>query len=344
MSDIEIYQNEHPCLESYWRSIILFGKNVASYKFALGKSLLELAEKQQTIITLEELAVPYSKHICEHIANAPRQATSNSSKFLEKCKEYNEGKIRVQELYDITVERGFNNVIDAFHVVNRDSIQVEFFTKNYKRGSKKIILTDEIFGLQENHNKENIYQEVESRWNLVEKAWELGISRNLLDVKYDDEKKIFFVNQDLKRKDVTTARSALSGYQKGKCFYCFGDISVEKGSEELCDVDHFYPHTLKKTMLGVNIDGVWNLVLACPHCNRGENGKFERIPERKYLQRLYKRNEFLISSHHPLRETIMNQTGGTSQKRREFLEKIDRTAIESLAHRWKTENRGEEVF
>jgi hypothetical protein len=31
-----------PTLENFWRSIILFGRNVASYKFALGKSLLEL--------------------------------------------------------------------------------------------------------------------------------------------------------------------------------------------------------------------------------------------------------------------------------------------------------------
>jgi len=29
-----------PSLESYWRAVILFGRNIASYKFALGKSLL----------------------------------------------------------------------------------------------------------------------------------------------------------------------------------------------------------------------------------------------------------------------------------------------------------------
>ena len=37
------FQEEHPSLESYWRSIILFGNNVASYKFALAKTLLEIA-------------------------------------------------------------------------------------------------------------------------------------------------------------------------------------------------------------------------------------------------------------------------------------------------------------
>jgi hypothetical protein len=29
-------------LDSYWRAVILFGRNVASYKFALAKSLIEL--------------------------------------------------------------------------------------------------------------------------------------------------------------------------------------------------------------------------------------------------------------------------------------------------------------
>ena len=37
-----------PTLESFWWSIILFGRNVASYKFALGKSLLDLPPSSGT--------------------------------------------------------------------------------------------------------------------------------------------------------------------------------------------------------------------------------------------------------------------------------------------------------
>ncbi|MFY0678229.1 MAG: hypothetical protein JXR18_13175 [Neptuniibacter sp.] len=33
-----------PTLSSYWRSIILFGQNSASYKFALAKSLIDLSD------------------------------------------------------------------------------------------------------------------------------------------------------------------------------------------------------------------------------------------------------------------------------------------------------------
>lgn len=35
MSEVERFQDKHPSWESYWRSVILFGRNVASYKFAL---------------------------------------------------------------------------------------------------------------------------------------------------------------------------------------------------------------------------------------------------------------------------------------------------------------------
>lgn len=43
-----------PSLEDFWRSIILLGRNVASYKFALGKSLLVLAHQDQEEVPLSE--------------------------------------------------------------------------------------------------------------------------------------------------------------------------------------------------------------------------------------------------------------------------------------------------
>ena len=93
MPGIIEFQEEHPSLESYWRSIILFGRNVASYKFALAEALLDLAPTSKTVITLDELAEPYVKHLCEHLKTAPKQATSKKSRFISACREYNEGKI-----------------------------------------------------------------------------------------------------------------------------------------------------------------------------------------------------------------------------------------------------------
>ncbi|MDA9100039.1 hypothetical protein N9J94_02120 [Planktomarina sp.] len=43
---IERFHSIDPTDENYWRAINLFGRNVASYKFSLAKSLLELSKKQ----------------------------------------------------------------------------------------------------------------------------------------------------------------------------------------------------------------------------------------------------------------------------------------------------------
>jgi hypothetical protein len=64
---VRTFTETTPSLEDFWRSIILLGRNVASYKFAPGKSLLELAHQDHEEIPLDELAVPFSRHLCEHL-------------------------------------------------------------------------------------------------------------------------------------------------------------------------------------------------------------------------------------------------------------------------------------
>src|SRR5262245_56593513 len=99
-------------LENYWRAVILFGQNVASYKFALAKALIELSAHDNQSVKLEELAEPFSRHIVEHLAKAPKQATSASSRFLAGCREFADGKRSRDELIAQTTKLGFNNVID----------------------------------------------------------------------------------------------------------------------------------------------------------------------------------------------------------------------------------------
>jgi len=62
--------------------------------------------------------------------------------------------------------------------------------------------------------------------------------------------------------------------------------------------------------------------------------KGAKVPDRKYLQRLFNRNEFYISSKHPLAETIINQTGRTKELRRAFLEKQYNLALENSIVTW----------
>ncbi len=334
-----------PTLENYWRSIILFGRNVASYKFALGKSLLDFAKQGSEVVTLEQLAAPFAHNVCEHLRISDKQATSRSSRFLDGCRKFNVGELSREELLDLTSKLGFANVIDAFHIVHEGEIGVRFFTDERRGGEKGIRLTQDLFELADRFQYQNLPSEIEARWRLVETAWELSLPRHVLTVQYDEVDGLLIVNdRKLARRTITGCREALNGYQKGRCFYCFADVAIDAASDQLADVDHFFPHALKAHGFGQVIDGVWNLVLACQDCNRGANGKFHKLPDRDLLQRLHTRNNFFIDSHHPLRETLIEQTGVSEQARRQYLQQAYQRAKELLIHAWKPEAKYEPAF
>jgi hypothetical protein len=193
---------------------------------------------------------------------------------------------------------------------------------------------------------------VEARWRLVETAWTLNVGRNLIAVRYEPVDQRLWVPRAARRLDGTSCRDALNGYQRGRCFYCRGDVSIQPGDAALADVDHFFPHTLKP-VLSMLLDSVWNqpvieavagrtrdqnrdahLVLACRECNRGPGGKFDRLPTLRLLERLHRHNEHLIQSHHPLRETLTQQTGPDEPARRGFLQRCYAEAKRALIHTW----------
>lgn len=324
------FQANDPSLDSQWRSIILFGKNSATYKFAFAKTLLELVNQQTTSLSLKDLSEPFLRNILEHLKNNDKQGSSSSSTFLNSCRSYLKDELTYNEVLKKTEQLGFKNVIDAFQNVNGEIVAQPFYYKDFSGRKKNIVITDELLKLRENFHFQNFEKEVESRWCLVETAWNLNINRNLLKVSYDQHNELLFVKDNfMRRKDVTSARDALNGYQKGKCFYSFKDISINCKEEDLCNVDHFLPHKNKRehfNLDGTDINGVWNLVLADPKTNK--NDKKALIPKEKYLMRLYNRNEFYIESKHPLAETIINQTGLTKEKRKAFLIKHFQLALD----------------
>ncbi len=342
MPKIEIFKEFKPTEDAYWRSIILYGNNTASYKFALGMALLDLIENEQNIVSLKDLSPIFAKYICEHLNVAPRQTTNNSSTFLEACKKYNENIITTERLIDITEKNAFNYVLDKFPIVNGRIIPKPFY--EYDKRNKQIILTDNSFKLKGIKYFNDLRKETEARWKLVETAWELGISTNLLQVNYSKDNYSLYIDTSFRRKNITSVRDALNGYQKGFCFYCFDNITIDCDSEKLCDIDHFFPHALQAQRPDINFDGVWNLVLTCQDCNRGNNGKFAKLPALKYLERLHTRNEYLISSHHPLRETLMLQTGSTEKERIKFLQEIYNFAKMNLVSEWSIEEKREKGF
>jgi 5-methylcytosine-specific restriction endonuclease McrA len=308
-----------PTVEDCWRGIILYGDNSATYKFALAESLLQLNPQAGQLVKMEDLAPVFGKAIASHIGHSPKQGT-RPGEFQESVKKFNsDGDI--DALVKATLKGGFTNVIKAFHNVNSSEVLHKFFIDE-RVANKGIRITDEFSKLAEGIQLANITQEVDARWRLVETAWNIGVSANHLVVQHDHELgEIFTFDSASRRKGVTSTRGALNGYQKGRCFYCSDDLRLL--AEDLnADVDHFFPHKLKKTYPHINLDGVWNLVLSCKSCNRGVDGKSDRIPTLELLSQLHKRNEYLIGSDHPLKETLMNQTGQTEIQRRNFLNTI----------------------
>ena len=167
-----------------------------------------------------------------------------------------------------------------------------------------------------------------------------------LAVRYDDIKQELFSLPKLTpesfmnshhRISLTPVRNPLNGYQKGKCFYCFDHISVESNQTDTCDVDHFIPLSIQHSFTeDLDLNGVWNLVLSCQDCNRGDhNGKFKRLPDRSLLERLSKRNEYFISSNHPLKETLILKTGKDPVTRARFIQDRFKVAQSVQTAEWK---------
>ena len=109
-----------------------------------------------------------------------------------------------------------------------------------------------------------------ARWLLVETTWQLDLPRAGVAVRADAGRDLLFVEADrpVRRTALTRGRSALNGYRWGRCFYCRAETPVA------ADVDHVFPWVLKQRGVALpgDVGGVWNLVLACRACNRGESG------------------------------------------------------------------------
>ena len=193
----------------------------------MAKTLLELPKKDN-FIGVEDLAVPFSKNISEHLKENDRQLTGAKNTFLNACRKFNRSEISESELVSETTQHGFRYVFDAFHNVVHSEIP-KFFEKT-SGGRKGLTLTDNFYQLLESGQSLNLTFEVESRWRLWETALSLEIAPTLIEINADGEGETLFVRDNRTRRiDVTSSRNALSGYQKGKCFYCWQPIFDRKG-------------------------------------------------------------------------------------------------------------------
>lgn len=95
------------------------------------------------------------------------------------------------------------------------------------------------------------------------------------------------IDESSKRNNLSYYRQILfEEFENRRCFYCGRPLDPNK-----IDVDHFVPWSFIKD------DNLWNLVLACPKCNRSKNDK---LPAGDYLATLIDRNQrILVESNRP---------------------------------------------
>ncbi|MER7131279.1 HNH endonuclease signature motif containing protein [Streptosporangium saharense] len=314
--------------ESVWRAIVLYGANSATYKFAFGETLLQVAATGRTHVTLDELAPPYAKLLCEALRNHDRQGIAANSRFLDACRAFNVDEIDQDTLHRRTVQYGFANVIDAFPQLSGTPAPVRFYEDRRRSSiSPGLVLRDELVELALSGHAPLLSVETTARWRLVETAWETGVSSAVLipELVYEPETQGLFLRVEQRRKPVTGVVAALSGYQDGRCAYC--DQAMAQPV-----VEHVLPWKLRtRQWNGPDVDAIWNLVLSCKSCN---DAKRDRAPYEKWMPWLEQRNNDLIESRHPLREVLMAQTGETATARHAFLGLAYRRATELLPVVW----------
>ena len=276
----------------YWKAIILYGLNQATYKIALGKTLLELAEKNKSEIDWHLLSKVYFDNYLQRLESSPRPQQSNPSRktVMERIvKQYKLNKINYDEAISKVGSDAFNDVIPRFQTIGKDKDIANERFYHFIHG-KKLILHDSVFQIQEENSRE-LFSEIDARWSLLEGAFTVAtgdceLRNDIIDV---------YLIKGYDRTNITKNIPFLQGYQGNLCFYC-----AEKIIENDIHVDHVLPRQF------IQHDEIWNLVLSHSLCNLH---KSDSLVGKHYLQKLLARNENIIGSNHPWKKKIIDALG-----------------------------------
>jgi 5-methylcytosine-specific restriction endonuclease McrA len=222
------------------------------------------------------------------------------------------GKVTEDEAIDYVQKNAFHDVIPRFHTVNDEAIPVTF----YEYSDKGLILDDNLFNIFSDAQEQSLISEVDSRWSLLEAAFQLKKG----DAELINDIRLFYLAKGYDRTSIANMTPVLNGYQKGICFYC-----GEQMDGHDVHVDHVIPRQV------IYHDEVWNLVLAHAFCNEQ---KSDSLPSRKYINKLIERNEHFIASNHPIKQQIIRATGVNATARKRFIEKVYDDVKKVIPYTW----------
>jgi len=288
--------------EDYWKALILYGLNQATYKIALGKTLLVLCNKGYTQVSWDELSKEFLQQYIQrlkHEGSMPQQSNPARLTRMEHIvNTYQLGQVSHEHAIADVGATAFGDVIHRFHNLNNDDTFQEMFYR-YEFG-KNLELKDELHSIANTHQPE-LEEELDARWDLLEGAFLIRHENYNLA----NDLRNTYLLKGYSRKNLTNNIPFLQGYQGNTCFYCGESIM----SSDI-HVDHVLPRQV------IQNDDIWNLVLSHSFCNEQ---KSDKLVGEHIIKKLIARNENIIGSNHPWKNKIKEDLGRSPEERNSTL-------------------------
>jgi hypothetical protein len=193
----------------YWKGIILYGLNVATYKMALARCLLKFSKAGQNDIAWQQLAECFHDQYFDRLNNnaMPQQTNPGRLTKLERIiKEETSGRINRSEAIERVGEEAFNDVVPRFHTIGTDSDMARDHFYEAQCG-KKIILKDGLFRLGEDAFDE-LTNEIKARWSLLEGAFSINHSQQ--DYQLANDIRDIYLKDGYRRKPLTPTSTGVT--------------------------------------------------------------------------------------------------------------------------------------
>jgi len=282
----------------YWKGIVLYGLNQATYKIALGKTIIELTSLGKESIEWNQLSKAYLDNYVARLKKNrfPQQNNPARKTKMERIVDSLEsGSIDYSNAISLVETEAFNDVIPRFQTIGTDKEIVGERFYHFDFG-KKLYLHDSTFKIVED-SKTELIEELDARWSLLEGAFSMAhgdwhLSNSVRDI---------YLENGYSRTNITGNIPFLQGYQGNICFYCGEPIENND-----IHVDHVLPRQF------IQHDEIWNLVLSHSICNLNKN---DSLIGKHYFEKLIARNENIMGSNHPWKKKISDALGSSNIKR-----------------------------
>lgn len=283
--------------EDFFKGIVLFGLNAATYKMGLAQTLIQASRKQNNEISWGELSKNYFDVYLHRLETnpMPQQGNPNRMTKMERIvKEFQLNTLTYSEAIKKVADTAFEDVVPRFQTIGSDKRIVSDYFYEIDFGNK-LVLKDTLLDF-DTEQLDVLDSEVAARWGLLEGAFSI----NQTNFKLANDVREIYLKDGYERKALTNNIPFLSGYQGNTCFYCGEHLGND------IHVDHVLPRQV------LNNDEIWNLVLAHGDCNLL---KSDRLVGSHFIQKLIARNENIMGSNHPWKAQIASSLGTTPKRR-----------------------------